>query len=137
VLTNEQAGPAPRMGDAGPGYAPCMADLAIPDLDQLGPQQLQHRVRSLQAEDVDALVAHEEQHGNRLPVLTVLRGRLQQLADGAEPTEPDPTVRTAPADTPSHARGGSPVTDATEADPSPPDPHGGPGRRQPATRRTT
>ncbi|MFC5382004.1 hypothetical protein [Aquipuribacter nitratireducens] len=114
-----------------------MPDLAIPDIDQLGPQQLEHRVRSLEPEEIDALVEHEEAHGNRLPVLTVLRGRLQQLADGAEPTDPDPTSRTAPADTPRPEAAGSPVSDDTQAEPSPPDPHGGPGRRQPATRRTT
>lgn len=113
-----------------------MADMAIPEIDQLGPGQLEHRIRRLDAEQIDALVQHEREHGNRAPVLTILEGRLQQLAEGAQPTDADGLSR--PSDTPpGPGTTSGPVSEATEAEPNPPDPHGGPGRRQPATRRTT
>nr|WP_246314765.1 hypothetical protein [Kineococcus aurantiacus] len=49
-----------------------------------------HRIRSLDAPGLQALLEHEEAHGRREPVLTVLRARAQQLADGAVPSGGDP-----------------------------------------------
>lgn len=64
--------------------------LPLPDYDDLPLGSLQHRVRTLDADGVRALISYEEEHGDRLPVLTVLRARLDQLESGATPSGGDP-----------------------------------------------
>ena len=91
-------------------------ELPIPDYDQLSLPDLRHRIRGLEEAPLRALFDHETEHGNRIPVLEVLHARLKELHQGAEPSAGDPS--NAPGVTPTPA--GSPVTEATAAEPSSP-----------------
>jgi hypothetical protein len=86
-------------------------ELPIPDYDHLPVGSLATRIRSLEPEEVDALLAYEQAHGDRVPVVQVLRRRLEQLAAGSEPTDGDPN---APEVEVSPAAGGSVVSPQTE-----------------------
>jgi hypothetical protein len=98
-----------------------MADeLPIPDYDQLPLTELRHRIRSLDEGQLRGLFDHEESHGNRIPVLELLHARLRELTHGAEPSPGDPA--NAPGVT--HTPHGSPVNEATAADPATPLPRG-------------
>src|SRR3954451_5340210 len=66
--------------------------LPIPDYDHLPAGSLEHRIRSLDLASLDQLIAYEEAQGARLPVLTPMRARREQLASGAEPSGGDPTA---------------------------------------------
>jgi hypothetical protein len=59
-------------------------DLPIPDYDHLPIGDLGHRIRSLDAGGLGALLAYERAHGNRLPVVQVLQSRLDAVEGGAE-----------------------------------------------------
>jgi len=95
-------------------------DLPVPDFDQLPLTELRHRIRALDEQQLRTLTEHERAHGDRLPVLELLRSRLDQLADGAEPSGGDP--QQAP-EVSGHA-GGSPVQPATAAEANTPLRHG-------------
>ncbi|MDX1885346.1 hypothetical protein [Mycolicibacterium sp. 120270] len=95
-------------------------ELPIPDYDQLSLPDLRHRVRSLEEPALRLLFDHETEHGNRIPVLEVLHARLKELHDGAEPSGGDQS--NAPGV--SHTPAGSPVGEATAAEPSTPLRHG-------------
>ena len=69
-------------------------ELPLPDYDHLPLGSLESRVRSLDADGVEALLAYEQAHGDRLPVVQVLQRRLEALRAGAEPTGGDPTAVT-------------------------------------------
>ncbi|AGB20624.1 hypothetical protein Mycsm_00163 [Mycobacterium sp. JS623] len=98
-----------------------MADeLPIADYDQLPLTELRHRIRSLDEGQLRGLFDHEESHGNRIPVLELLHARLRELTHGAEPSSGDPA--NAPGVT--HTPHGSPVNEATAADPAAPLPRG-------------
>lgn len=56
------------------------------DIDHLAPGELQHRIRSLDADQLETLLEYEEHHGARAPVTTLLRSRIDQLREGASPT---------------------------------------------------
>ncbi|OLT45400.1 hypothetical protein BJF85_19230 [Saccharomonospora sp. CUA-673] len=106
--------------------------LPLPDYDELPITALQHRIRSLPAEDLRTLLEHEEAHANRVPVLELLRARQQDLAEGAEPSGGDQQSASGkPADT----RHGSAVSPDSAARPSGPLRHGvaeqTPGRDRP------
>lgn len=80
-------------------------NLPIPEFDQLTVDSLQHRIRSLDESGVQQLLVYERAHGDRVPVKQVLQARLDQLAQGAEPTGgsdrvPNDTAAGAPRDTP-------------------------------------
>lgn len=85
--------------------------LPIPDYDHLPEGSLTGRVRSLSADQLRELLAHEEAHGDRLPVLELLRHRLEAVQAGAEPSGGDPAAAQ-PEQAPP-PRGGSPVGEAT------------------------
>ncbi|MEU5090431.1 hypothetical protein [Streptomyces sp. NPDC021356] len=105
---------------------PGRSTLPLPDYDQLPLGSLESRVRSLTAEEVEELIAHERTHADRVPVTEVLTARLRQLQSGARPTSGDPTA----ARPEQHAgRAGSPVTPATSPQPAGPPPHGTPDQR--------
>jgi hypothetical protein len=100
-----------------------MADddqLPIPDYDQLPLAELQHAIRSLDEVQLRKLIEHERAHGNRVHVLEVLHFRLEGLKHGAEPSDGDPSRIPRPKPTPK----GSPVSEATAAEPTPPPRHG-------------
>ncbi|WP_371673645.1 hypothetical protein OG985_41805 [Streptomyces sp. NBC_00289] len=98
--------------------------LPLPDYDHLPLGSLQHRIRTLDEPGLRTLIAYEEAHGNRLPVLQVLRTRLRELSEGAEPSGGSPLAsapeHAPPADT------GSPVSPATSGPPMNPPSHGTP-----------
>ena len=58
--------------------------LPLPDYDHLPVGSLEGRIRSLDADALQQLVTYEESHGNRLPVVQVLRARLDAVRGGAE-----------------------------------------------------
>ena len=96
-------------------------ELPIPDFDHLPLPALGHRIRTLDLAGLDTLIEHETAHGNRLPVLTQLRARRDELAAGAEPSGGDPAGTTPEtADTPH----GSPVDPSGSPQAGPPDRHG-------------
>ncbi|MEU9212301.1 hypothetical protein AB0D27_31305 [Streptomyces sp. NPDC048415] len=97
--------------------------LPLPDYDHLPLGGLESRVRALNAEEVEELLAYERTHADRLPVTEVLTARLEQLREGAEPTSGDPgAIRPEQRAT----QAGSPVSPATSPEPSSPPPHGTP-----------
>ncbi len=84
--------------------------LPLPDYDHLTTGDLAARIRSLDSGALRTLIAHEEAHGDRLPVLEVLRHRLTDVEAGAELSSGDPAAAR-PEQAPP-AAGGSPVTEA-------------------------
>jgi hypothetical protein len=95
-------------------------ELPLQDYDQLPLNDLRHRIRALDENQMQTLFEYEEAHGNRIPVLEVLHGRLRELHHGAEPSSGDPTKAPGVTGTP----GGSRVQEATAAEPSTPLRHG-------------
>ena len=87
------------------------SDLPIPDFDHLPLGDLTTRIRSLEAPQVEALLAFEQEHGDRAPVVQVLSARLEQLAAGSQPSGGDPNAVN-PQSPPAPA-GGSVVNPAT------------------------
>lgn len=59
-------------------------DLPIPDFDHLPVGDLGHRIRSLPAGDLETLLAYEQAHADRLPVVQLLGVRLEEVRGGAE-----------------------------------------------------
>ncbi len=83
-----------------------MSDIQPPiaDYEGLPISTLQHRVRSLDAEQMRTLIAYEESHADRTGVLEILENRLQQLEEGARPSEGDQSFQ---PETPGPPEGGS------------------------------
>jgi hypothetical protein len=98
--------------------------LPLPDYDHLPLGGLTTRIRTLDAAGVETLIRYEESHGNRLPVLEVMRNRLTALREGAQPSGGDPAASA--ADDPAHAAGGSKVSEATSGPPVNPPSQGDP-----------
>ena len=61
-------------------------DLVIPDYEHLPLGTLQHRIRALSQEQLRDLIAYEEAHARRVPVLEVMQQRLKSLEEGAQPS---------------------------------------------------
>lgn len=97
--------------------------LPVPDYDHLPLGELRHRIRSLDVSAVSDLIQFETAHGNRLPVLEVLRTRRTDLEAGTQPSDGDPEGRN-PASAPP-ADGGSKVA-GTKVQGGNPPPHGNP-----------
>ena len=95
--------------------------LPLPDYDELPLANLQHQVRSLDDEQLQRLVEHEQQHANRTPVLELLRVRRQELAEGDTPA---PGNQQEGSSRPADSRKGSPVSPDSAAGPSGPLRHG-------------
>jgi hypothetical protein len=94
--------------------------LPLPDYDQLSLGDLRHRIRALSEDQLRSLIDHEADHGERVAVLEILRVRLAELEDGAEPSGGNQT-RTPKV---SGAQGGSRVQQTTAAEPNTPLRHG-------------
>lgn len=88
-------------------------ELPLPDYDHMALGDLRHRIRSLDAEQLEAVMVHEAGHAARVPVLELLEARQRELEAGAQPSGGDPTRAPGVAG----ADGGSPVQEATAADP--------------------
>lgn len=95
-------------------------DITVPNYDQLSLGDLRHRIRLLSEDHLRGLIDHERSHGDRVPVLEVLRARLKELQSGAEPSRGNQSYTPEVAGTP----GGSPVQEATAAEPTSPLRHG-------------
>lgn len=93
----------------------------IPDFDHLPLAAVAQRIRALDLDQLDALTEHEQAHGDRLPVLEVLRSRRRELENGATPTGGDQDDRHPETGATAH---GSPVDPSSGAAPEPPDRHG-------------
>ena len=98
--------------------------LPLPDYDQLPIDGLTHRIRMLDAAGVQTLLDYERAHANRANAVTILENRLSALRDGAQPSSGDPLA--AAADDPTHAMGGSKVSEATSGPTMNPPSHGDP-----------
>ncbi|MGP4058150.1 hypothetical protein ACTWP6_25550 [Mycobacterium sp. 4D054] len=96
------------------------ADLPLPDYDQLTVGDLQHRIRSLTADELQAVLIHEAGHAARVPVLEILEARVRELEEGAQPSSGDPRRAPRVQSTP----GGSPVQESTAAQANTPLRHG-------------
>ncbi|MDK1471992.1 hypothetical protein QNO07_00875 [Streptomyces sp. 549] len=99
--------------------------LPLPDYDSLTVGELEHRIRALEAPDVERLLEHERGHADRVAVRTLLATRLERLEAGAEPS-PGGSPRPGRADA---TRSGSPVGPGTEPEPVHAPPHGSPHQR--------
>jgi hypothetical protein len=93
----------------------------IPDFDHLPLPAVTHRIRALDLTQLDELMEHEQTHGNRLPVLEVMRSRRRELEDGATPSGGDQSGVRPETGATAH---GSPVDPSSAAEPGPPDRHG-------------
>jgi hypothetical protein len=99
-------------------------ELPLPDYDHLPIGSLEGRIRSLDADGLEALLAYERAHGDRLPVTVLLENRLSAVRDGAEPTSGSPMAATPEQQ---HApEQGSRVSPQTEGPPINPPSHGDP-----------
>jgi hypothetical protein len=102
-------------------------ELPLPDYDHLPVGSLQSRIRSLDADGLDALLSYERAHGDRLPVVQVLENRLSAVRAGADTTSGSVMAETpelqhapAPASKASPATQGPPVNPPSQGDPTNP-----------------
>ena len=107
--------------------------LPLADVDHLPVGDLVHRIRSLDAPQLETLLAYEREHGDRLPVVQAVQARLEQVRSGAALSDGDPSAPSALA-APS-PDGGSPVQPATSGPSMNPPSHGDP--TNPAQPRST
>ena len=84
--------------------------LPLPDYDHLPVEGLASRIRTLDAQGLETLLAYERAHADRVQVVAIMENRLQSLREGAQPSGGDPAAPA--ADDPSHAAGGSKVSEA-------------------------
>jgi hypothetical protein len=100
-------------------------ELPVPDYDHLPLATLRDRIRSLTEEQLAVLVAHEEEHGARLPVLEAFRTRREQLAagsprSGGDPAGAQPEHAPAPEGPPAPVSDAPPVNPPSHGDPTNP-----------------
>jgi hypothetical protein len=107
--------------------------LPVADYDHLTVGDLAHRIRSLDADALETLLAYEREHGDRLPVVQALSARLEQVRSGAPRSDGDPSAPSPQAPPPADT--GSPVQPATSGPTINPPSHGVP--TNPAQPRTT
>ncbi|NGO70207.1 hypothetical protein [Streptomyces boncukensis] len=97
-------------------------DPPLSDYDQLTFGDLEHRVRSLDARELERLLAYEREHADRAQVVELILFRLRQVAAGERPSPGGlGTGSLAPP-----PQGGSPVGPETSPEPCHPPPHGTP-----------
>jgi hypothetical protein len=99
-------------------------ELPLPDYDHLPLGSLEGRIRSLDADGLEALLDYERAHGNRLPVAQVLERRLEAVRDGAELSGGDPMAATPEVQHAPQAGGGA--SPQTQGPPVNPPSHGDP-----------
>jgi hypothetical protein len=109
------------------------AALPLADYDHLAVGDLAHRIRSLDAPDLETLLGYERDHAHRLPVVQALQARLEEVRAGAPTSDGDPSAPSALAAPPADA--GSPVRPATSGPVINPPSHGDP--TNPAQPRST
>jgi hypothetical protein len=72
--------------------SPNRNELPLPDYDHLPLNSLILRARTLDQDQLDAVLAYERAHGDRLPVVQALEQRREDLKAGAEPSGGSPTA---------------------------------------------
>ncbi|NWF29108.1 hypothetical protein HW130_23100 [Streptomyces sp. PKU-EA00015] len=112
------------MADDRTSGAPKHGALPLPDYDHLGLEAVKQRVRTLSQDGVRQLLAYEEAHANRLPVVQALQVRLEELESGAAPSGGSPAGLT-PEQAPGPS-GGTGVSPQTAGPPVNPPSHGTP-----------
>ncbi|MEV0085456.1 hypothetical protein [Saccharopolyspora sp. NPDC050642] len=96
-------------------------ELPLIDYDNVPVGSLQHRIRSLDGEQIQQLLDYERVHNNRVQVMEALENRLQELREGATPSGGAQEAQPVEAeDTP----GGSPVEPSGSPEPMHPPRHG-------------
>src|SRR4051794_17125550 len=98
--------------------------LPLPDYDHLTVGDLAHRIRSLDAQGLEAVLSYERDHADRLPVVQALTARLGEVRAGEPLSGGDPTAPSAAAAPAPDA--GSVVTPATSGPAMNPPSHGDP-----------
>ncbi|HEV7725284.1 MAG TPA: hypothetical protein VGO74_00005 [Modestobacter sp.] len=99
-------------------------DLPLPDYDHLPVGSLTSRIRTLDADGLQAVLSYEKAHANRAQVVSAINHRISGLRAGGQPSggAPDaaqPEAAPAPA-------GGSAASTATAGPPVNPPSHGDP-----------
>ncbi|QIZ37669.1 hypothetical protein [Saccharopolyspora sp. ASAGF58] len=61
-------------------------ELPLIDYDNGPVGSLQHRIRSLDGQEIQQLLDYEREHNNRVQVMEILEKRSQELRDGATPS---------------------------------------------------
>ena len=98
--------------------------LPLPDYDHLPVGSLTSRIRTLDADGLQAVLTYEQAHANRVQVVQALTHRLDGVQAGAQPSGGDPeAARPEAAPAPD---GGSAVSTATSGPPVNPPSHGDP-----------
>jgi len=69
---------------------PPRSEFPLPDYDHLPTAALAHQIRTLDAGGLTTLLNYERDHGNRVPVISVLEARLRELDAGEKPTTGSP-----------------------------------------------
>jgi len=69
--------------------------LPLPDYDHLPMGSLTHRIRSLDAAQLETLLTYEREHGDRVPVVQIIEARLAAVRDGAPLSSGSPSTATA------------------------------------------
>ncbi|MBT3159260.1 hypothetical protein KQH42_04800 [Streptomyces sp. CHA1] len=108
---------------------PSREELPLPDYDHLPVSGLEHRMRTLPADDLRTVRAYEQEHADRPRVKQMIDHRLDQLEHGSTPSGGDPAAHGAEQTEPT--RGRSPVSPQTAALPPDPLPHGTYDRSRP------
>lgn len=98
--------------------------LPLPDYDHLPVGSLTSRIRTLDADGLQAVLTYEQSHANRVQVVQAMTHRLDELKAGAQPSGGDPAAAQ-PEHAPS-AAGGSQVSEATSGPPVNPPSQGDP-----------
>src|SRR3954465_4297814 len=89
--------------------------LPLPDYDHLPVASLPSRIRTLDADGLQAVLSYEQSHANRVQVVQAMTHRLDELKAGAQPSGGAPNeVQPEHAPPPS---GGSEVSEATSGPP--------------------
>jgi hypothetical protein len=107
--------------------------LPIPEYDHLPLGSLESRIRTLDESGLEMLLVHESEHGDRAPVMNVLRQRLEALREGAQPSAGDGAAGAMPEAQQTAGRE-SKASPATQGPAQNPPSHGVPGN--PAQPRT-
>lgn len=104
---------------------PRREELPLPDYDRLTVGTLQHRIRSLGADELETLLGYEHGHADRPQVTRVLDERLGQVRSGGRVS---PGGDTPPAGRREPRSGGSKVSPESSPEPMGAPPHGNPAQ---------
>ena len=104
--------------------APHHDQLPLPDYGPPADRLAPGRIRSLDADALEQLLAYERAHGNRLPVVQLVEQRMTAVRDGAPLSGGNPTAAT--PEQQDGPQGGSQASPLTQGPPVNPPSHGDP-----------